>query len=181
MKTIDTIDELKEISNRGRVAFGICCLESAAGHFQLNKEKWQLVFDEVWKFCSSDMALWQERFGELIPFAVSEKVEFSIKDYQYFTKEEHDALQALYEKTDPLILDIINLIYTIGRTNINVTVRNEALKMATIPYLQSLMEMMTKNNVPLPDIKLFKKFPITDNRGWGWTFVREDVFKKEVK
>lgn len=148
-KTLDTIDELKEISNRGRVAFAICCLESAADSFQLNKEKWKPIFDEAWKFCSSDMAVWKERFGEV---------------------------QKLYDEKNPVILEIIQLIHDIGSTNINVTIRNEALKMATIPYLQTLIGLMNKNNVRLPEIKLFKKFPITDNRGWGWTFIREDVF-----
>ena len=151
-KIVDTIDELKEISNRGRVAFAICCLESAADSLQLNKEKWQPVFAELWKFCSSDMAVWKERFAEV---------------------------QKLYEGSDAIVLDIIQLIYNIGATNINVTVRNEALKMATIPYFQSLIDIMNKNQFRLPEIKLFKKFPITDNRGWGWTFTREEVFIKE--
>jgi hypothetical protein len=152
MKTIDITNELKEISNRGRVAFAICCLESAINVSRPDQKKWQPVFDELWKFCSSDMAVWKERFSEV---------------------------QKLYDETDPVILDIIRLIYDIGTTNINVTIRNEALKLATIPYLQSLSELMTINKFPLPDIRLFKKFPITDNRGWGWTFIREDVFKKE--
>jgi hypothetical protein len=181
-KTLDTIDELKEISNRGRVAFAICCLESAADSLHLNKEHWKLVFDELWKFCSSDMAVWKERFGELLPDAVSEKVDFTVKNYQYFTKEEHDALQQLYGVADAAFLQIIHFIYIIGITNINVTIRNEALKLATIPELQkliSLVNSMNLNQFRLPDIKLFKKFPITDNRGWGWTFTRDEVFKKE--
>jgi hypothetical protein len=63
MKTIDTIDELKEISNRGRVAFAICCLESAITVSKPDQTKWQPVFEELWKFCSSDMTAWKERFS----------------------------------------------------------------------------------------------------------------------
>lgn len=176
---MDPIDELKEISNRGRVAFAICCLESALDHFQSDKKSWKPVFDELWKFCSSDMAIWQQRCGEAIPFSVCEKIDWKIKDSRYLTKEEHDALQELYDGANVIALDIINLIHDIGTTNINVTIRNEALKMAAIPFIQSLIDLMNTNKIPLPDIKLFKKFPITDNRGWGWTFNREDLFKSE--
>ena len=175
---MNVINSLKEISNRGRVAFAIFCLESAMDHFQLDKTKWKFVLDESWKFCYSDMPVWQERFLEVIPFAVSEKIDWKIKDYMHLTKEEHDALQNLYDETDPDILAMIDLIHRIGSANMLTTVNSEALKMVSIPYLQSLIELMNKNNIPLPDIKLFEKFPVTDNCGWGSEFTREDVLKK---
>jgi len=37
---------------------------------------------------------------------------------------------------------------------------------------------MNENNIPLPDIKMFKQFPVTENNGWGRAFNRDEVFKK---
>jgi hypothetical protein len=177
--TMDILNNLKEISTRGRVAFAICCWESAMELLQTDKKKWQFVFDELWKFCSSNMAVWQERFGEVTPFSVCEKIDFNIKDYQYLTKEEHDALQELYDGADQVLLEIIMHIYEIGIRNMYVTINSEALKMASIPYLQSLIALMNENKFVLPDVNLFKKFSITDNNGWGFEFTRDDIFKKE--
>jgi hypothetical protein len=86
---MDIIDDLKEISSRGKVAFGIFCLESAIGFFQLDREKWKLVFDELWKFCSSDMGIWEERVVEIFPSCVCDKVDFKVKDYEFLTKQEY--------------------------------------------------------------------------------------------
>ena len=175
---MDIIDDLKEISTRGKVAFGIFCLESATDFFQVDREKWEFVFDELWKFCSSDMWIWEERIVEVFPSCVCDKVDFKIKDYQYLTKLEHDELLALYEATSPVVLSIVELTGDVGRTGIYTAIKDEKGKRASIPYLQKLIDIMHENNIALPDITLFRQFSVSENNGWGREFTREDVFKK---
>jgi hypothetical protein len=157
------INDLKELSNRGKVAFAICCFESAIDIFDQDKKKWSFVDVELWKFCNSNMAYWQERFGEITPFVVCEKIDFDKKEYEYLTREEHDMLSELYERTSKVILTILDLVYEVARTNIYVIINSDRAKSDALPYLQSLIDIMDENNIPLPDIEMFKQFPVTEN------------------
>jgi hypothetical protein len=170
------LDKLKEISNRGKVAFAICCLENTLAHFELNKEDWLFVIQESWKFCNSDMAIWQERFGELTPFVVSEDVDFEVKNYQYLSRLQHDNLHVLYKNAPPVITTLLGLIYEIGITNVLVKVNSSSLKEAQLPFLNDAIHLMEKNHITLPEINLFEKFPISENNGWGRTFTKAEVF-----
>ncbi len=175
---IHFLDKLKEVSNRGKVAFAICCFENAIKHYGLNKADWLFVIQELWSFCNSNMAIWQERFGELTPFVVSENVDFKIKDYKYLSKEQHDNLQTLYKNTPSVILVLLGMIYEVGITNVFVKVNSTALKEAQLPFLNDIIYLMKSNNIPLPEIELFKKYPVTENDGWGREFTREEIFNE---
>jgi hypothetical protein len=174
------LNKLKEFSNRGKVAFAICCFENAIKYYGLNKVNWLFVIQELWSFCNSSMAIWQEKFGELTPFVVNENVDFKIKDYHYLSKEQHDNLQSLYKDAPAVILVLLGLIYDIGITNVLVKVNSNSLKEAQLPFLNDIIKLMEENNIPLPEIELFEKFPITENEGWGREFTREDIFNEEV-
>ena len=81
-----------------------------------------------------------------------------IKDYNYFSKKVNDRLQNYYKQCDDHILDIVDLIYELGKTNIFVVIDNNDLKEETLPLLQEIIDLMMKNNIPLPNIKLFENF-----------------------
>jgi hypothetical protein len=177
-KAMSIINDLEEMSNRGKVAFAICCFESAIDFFVQDKKKWSFVDDELWKFCNSNMAYWHEQFGEITPFVVCEKIDFDLKEYKYLTREQHDMLLELYNGTNKVIISILELVYEVAITNIYVIIHNEKTKTDALPYLQSLIDIMNENNIPLPDIEMFKQFPVTENNGWGRDFTRDEVFKK---
>ena len=44
--------DLKKISIRGRVAFGICCLENAMEKYKINGQGWNLLLEKLWSFTS---------------------------------------------------------------------------------------------------------------------------------
>ena len=173
------LDQLKETSTRGKIAYGAACFESAIDFLKIDREKWDFMIEELWSFCYLHMvALWVERMIELLPECVLDEGAFKLKGYQYFTEEEHDALNILYKGANPVILDMIVIIYDIGLTNLNTAINTERLKMLPMPDVEALIDLMTSNNIPLPDSRLFEQFPITENHGWGREFTRTHVFGK---
>ena len=171
--------EFKEISTRGRVAFAICCLENAMKRQNLfqNDEAEKTILQQLWHFTADNMALWELQIGDLIPFVVMDDISYEyIEDFEFFSPVICRKFQNYYKKGNKYTLDIIDLIYNLGRTNLFVVINNEKLKEASLPYLQNIIDIMIENEIPFPDINLFKKFPITENKGWGREFTRETVF-----
>ena len=44
--------DFKKISIRGRVAFGICCLENAMDEYKVSGEGWNILLERLWSFTS---------------------------------------------------------------------------------------------------------------------------------
>jgi hypothetical protein len=170
----------KEISTRGRVAFAICCLENVIKKQNLvqNDESEKTILQQLWHFTTDNMALWEMQIGELIPFVIMNDISYEyIDDFEFFSPIICGKFQAYYKKCHKYTLDIINLIYDLGRTNLYITINKDELKEASLPYLQKIIDLMIENDVLLPDINLFIKFSITENNGWGKVFTRNDIFE----
>jgi hypothetical protein len=176
------IKMFKEISTRGRVAFAICCLENVIKKQNLvqNDESEKTILQQLWHFTTDNIALWELQVRELIPYVIMEDVSYEIKDFDFFSLKFHNKLQTYYKKCYPYLLEIINLIYELGRTNLYVAINSEKLKEVSLPHLQDIIDLMEKNDIQLPDIGLFKKISITENYGWGRTFTREDIFRNDI-
>lgn len=169
------LNQLKETSTRGKIAYCAACFESAIEYLGLDKEQWDFMIEELWSFCYLYMvALWVERMIELLPDCVMKG--YNIRDCEYITEKEHNKARALYENADPIILRIIELTLEIGSTNLNTTINTEKLKMLHMPDIEELISLMKTNGIPLPDSRLFEQFPITENHGWGREFTRVHVF-----
>ncbi|MFH7015146.1 hypothetical protein [Flavobacterium sp. FlaQc-47] len=174
--------EFIDISTRGRVAFSINCLENSINcqNLRISNDCEKLLLQQLWHFTSDNIALWELQIKELIPFVVSEEVDYLIKDYNYFSKKVHDILQNYYKQCNKYVLDIIDLIYELGKTNVFVNIDSNDLKEATLPLLQEIIDLMMKNNMSLPNIKLFEKFSISENNGLGREFAREEIFNDNL-
>lgn len=175
-----TANEFKEISTRGRVAFAICCLENAMKKQNLfqNDESEKTILQQLWHFTTDNMALWELQIGDLIPFVVMNDISYEyVEDFEFFSPTICRKFQRYYEKCQKYTLDIIDLIYDLGRTNLFVTINNDELKEASFPYLQKIINLMIENHISMPNIDLFKKFPITENNGWGRGFTKEMIFE----
>lgn len=172
-------NEFKEISTRGRVAFAICCLENVMKKQNLlqNDPSEKTILQQLWHFTTDNMALWELQIGELIPFVIMEDVSYDVKDFGFFSLRMHDMFKAYYKRCYKYTLDIIDLIYDLGRTNLFIAINNDELKEASLPYLQEIIDLMIENHISMPNIDLFKKYPITENNGWGKGFTKEMIFE----
>lgn len=173
-------DEMREISARGRVAYAICCLENILNfkNAPQRDEVEKTLLQQLWHFTTDNMALWQHQVGEMIPFVVNDENQYNNNDFEFLSYSFFNRLREYYKGCDKVILVVINLIYELGTTNLYVPIDNDKLRESTLENVQKIIDLMEQNQIPLPEINLFKAFPITENKGWGRKFVREEIFKE---
>lgn len=163
------------ISIRGRVAFAILCLEKAIAHFGFEKYDWTFILNQLWSITNTKLGSWHYPLAECTGRSIINDTEF-LDDLEFLTEEKFWELNKLYKKSNMIILRMIDLIFEISTRDLYSSISHGSPD--TLNYLQEIIDLMEQNNISLPEIKLFEKFPITENDGWGREFKRAYVFKK---
>jgi hypothetical protein len=168
------MEVFKNLSIRARVAYGICCLEEAIKYYCLLESDWDFMMNLLWTYTNKNIGKWHEIMAECSPDSVLEELSYQDKGIINISIKEYEELRFLYSKSNKVCDSIINLIFEIGTRDLYSSIVNGSPD--TIEYLQEIIILMQQNNIPLPDIEIFKKFPITENHGWGREFTRNAVF-----
>jgi hypothetical protein len=169
------MDKFKEVSIRGRAAYAILCLEKVITHFGLDKYDWSFILHQLWSITKSKLGSWHYPLAECTGRSIINDEEY-LDDLEFLTKERFWELNTLYKKSNSIILRIIDLIFEISTRDLYSSIVNASPD--TLIYLREIIDLMEQNNISLPDVNLFKKFPFTENEGWGREFTREDIFNK---
>jgi hypothetical protein len=147
-------NDFNDISIRGRLAFGMTCLEKLVSNLNSDHPLLQtIVFPKIWEFTSTDdLGAWEQKINDVDPVCVLD------------AKADSD-LKKLYNKLSKDIVSTITDVIEIGTANIyGSTGVNSPM---TLEPLNSVINTMTKLKVPLPDIKTFKKSNFSEFHGWG--------------
>lgn len=164
------------ISIRGRMAFAIICLENAIKHFKLDETQWIFIYKMLWRYTNTNVGKWHEQMAECTPNGVLNSTD-DLSDLEFLNETEFWEINKLYQKTNKIILRIIDVIFYIGIKDLYTSITNGSQE--TLKYIQEIIDLLNNNNIALPNIKLFNQFPISENNGWGREFERADIFKKE--
>ncbi|HEY9009344.1 MAG TPA: hypothetical protein VIM75_24575 [Ohtaekwangia sp.] len=165
--------EFTNISIRGRVAFAILCLEKAIIHFGFDIYDWSFVLNLLWSITNTKLGSWHYPLAECTGRSIIND-EGHLDDLEFLTKEKFWELNKLYKNANHAILRMIDLIFEISTRDLYASIVNASPD--TLKYLQEIIDMMNQNEIPLPDAKLFQKFPITENEGWGREFSRDEIY-----
>lgn len=168
-------EEFKDLSIRARVAYGICCLESAINYYNINHFDWTFILDVLWSYTNGNIGKWHEIMAECSPDSILEDLSYEVKGITIISIEEYEKLRTLFMQSNKVCQDIINIIFNIGTRDLYSSIVNGSPD--TLKYLQQIIEIMKHNNIPLPDVEYFRKYSIHDNEGWGKEFSREDIYK----
>jgi len=95
--------------------------------------------------------------------------------FDILTASQYNDLKDLYNSVNEAICFILNKVFDIGTRDLYSSIVNNSAD--TMKSTQEVKMMMETNKIPPPDIELLKKFPISENYGWGREFTREDIFK----
>ena len=167
-------DELMYISLRGRVAFGIGCFENMLLSLHYNVEEWKIVLEYLWQFTSIRyLDDWNGMVSEIIPSNLLEFREYAKHDFEYLDESTFRYLHNLYQNIDEKVDYIMSSIYNIGTSHAYSII--EGFGQQSLEQLELLINYMDKNNIPLPHINDFKKFAITENKGWGNKFNGKEI------
>lgn len=148
------IPDFKHISIRGRLAFGMICLEKLvqtrnADHPLLHT----VVFPKIWEFTSSpDLSEWEQMINLVDPSTV------------LYDDVDPD-LKSLYQKLPEDIVDTISNVIEIGAGNIYGGTGEYSPY--TLKPLHAVIHTLMKLQLPLPDMAPFEKSGFHEDGGWG--------------
>ena len=158
------------MSIRGRVAYGICCLQNTLIWADASTEEWHLILDHLWEFTESEnIEEWFYSTAEYLPEYVLDNVPFHKRENEYVSQSFNDYLATIYRKTNPIIYKIMDAIFMAGTIEMYGSIVDGGQQ--SLSHIIRLIDIMKSNNIPLPDYSIFKKF----TGSWGRTFSREEV------
>ncbi len=170
---MNIIDEFKEISIRGRVAYVTCCLQNVLDIDKYDNEVINLILDKAWRFVEDDIIDSYHCFLEVIPECILDPK----ADFLEFETIEIDVYQKLNylvkQWPNDINLIIDELSYLMSSDLYSTTGDHSA---DTLFHLKKIVSIMKKNNWLLPDISLFYHSRFEDGGGWGEPTSRNKFF-----
>ena len=161
-------DNFRDISIRGRLAFGMTCLEEVLRKYNINDELLDtIVLPKIWEFTSSShLDEWEMKINEIDPTCVLDieltEQNFDLTTISYNTYRD---LLNLYKTLPTEIVELIAEIIRIGVANIYGG--TESYSPATLEPLANVLIICKRLNVDLPKIDQFKKSTFSQFHGWG--------------
>ena len=166
------IENFKNVSIRGRVAYAICCLENVIEQVESQpKEDWDVLLNKLW-------SLTDLQFVDGWLYSVSSSMPSSILEDPFdpeeeTTKEEYEKLKALYQSSNQSALDLIEQIFSLGTVELYGKIENNSPR--TLEILDEIIELTKSTGAELPTHSLVSKFSIHDSEGWGVRFSKSDL------
>jgi hypothetical protein len=155
-------DSFNEISIRGRLAYGVSCLENALLHFNIQNDLLEKeVLPRIWSFASSsDLTAWDDSVKEIDPVCILDN------------NSPGSRLQKLYRSLPTIIIEMISDVIEIGAGNLyGGTTGYSPFSMK--PLLR-VIKTCKMNHISLPQLEPFKRSSFEEMHGWG--FEREKSF-----
>lgn len=152
----------KTISIRGRLAYGVTCLERLCKTWNVLNKRMDLLIETLWAFTSSEnLADWENTILNLLPD--DDRVETYACEFGY------SHLEITKQK---VLTNIIWDVMEIGQGNLYGAFES---KYSLLPLIKAI-STLEKNKIDLPKIKLFKKSNVLECNGWG-NPIEKDNFK----
>ena len=173
------LDEFKDISIRGRLAYGMICLENALRQFGIKDELLDnIILPRIWEFTSSShLDDWEIQINEIDPTCVLD-VELTADTFDLTTLSfnNYTKLLRLY-KTLPN--DIVELIADTIRIGVaNIYAGTESYSPLTLVPLTDVFKTCKKIGLNLPSVETFKNSAFSESQGWGDERPREYFIKE---
>lgn len=180
------IEKIKEISIRGRFAYGLFSLEQVTELMNLKNPELQVLFDEMWKVTDSvKIGWWQELLIENNPFLVLKDYDLfkngkvSLQEIGFLTiknKQDFEDKVNFLKQLEWPISAILNKLSEIANQNLYAGCGkySESTWHATVELINILESIP---NFTLPKIELVEFSKFNENNGWGNKFKREQIIE----
>jgi hypothetical protein len=163
---------IKSLSIRARVAYGILCLENTLEKCALLKSDWQVILDKFWLFTQLEYVdEWLYIISPIMPDSIlgdphDEESSMTLTEYQH--------LKRVYDDAPLFIFEIMECIFNCGRRHFYGAVTPQSPE--TFEYIKLLQKIMRQEKVAFPNADGLKKYPFDKHQGWGDTFGKKDLF-----
>ncbi|WBX75074.1 hypothetical protein PG911_10435 [Tenacibaculum ovolyticum] len=159
---MELINNFNSISISGRYIYGYLCLLNSIKNKQ--EEKLPNELDVLLKEFveSNELDGWHEKIEEVLPSVIMQK-DYEIGYYEVIDSSFYDVLKEYYEKLSDETLKIIDDLFTIGFSNLY----GEFDSSESMEYLKNIIDLMSENNLKLPDFNIVENCSVTQRNGWG--------------
>ncbi|WP_216689080.1 hypothetical protein [Hymenobacter siberiensis] len=168
MQHLTIADRLKETSIRGRVAFGITCLEIYFEHLNLQDDTLvKGLLEKMWEFVSSNsLDKWEYEIKGFLPIIVlnssaSEKFE----NVSFLKHSQSKAYEKMYLSLPETLVTMIDTVADIGFDNLYAG--TTGYSKGTFDETMSVIDLMNESQLPLPDLARFERSEFSEFHGWG--------------
>lgn len=193
-----TSDEFVKVSIRGRVAYGICCLENAMLRYGISGEGWNILLRRMWEFTTLSSVRNEtyrfdlEKWTNLLDYLPDDE-SFFRGNYEKFVqwitdsdgkphyaeelpaKETFEKLCDSYQAHDhETIKKMCRSIFNIGADELCAGIDEKS--QLTLDELQDLLDSMYAEKIPMPAVEPFRQYAFHkpgwdyDVHGWGEQF-----------
>ncbi len=164
------------ITIRGRMAYLMCSLKKLIIFYGYTVEDLMLLLETMWEITTSDSVDdCMYKICEYIPYCVIYDSVDNLDDAEYITVEEFLYCKKLYNDIPNEIIEMCDIIYHLGETELYTAIRDNSPK--TLKILNEGLEILRRNNIEFLDTEPFKIFKICDNDVWG-NAVNSDLIYK---
>ena len=174
MTTLDNPEEIfKLISIRGRLAYGIFCLEQAFKESNKENELSSKIIKILWEFTTSEnLSEWEEEITDYEPIYVNDD---SFIGYETLTNDQVLELKGFYKNLPYNIIQLIENSIDIGMSNLY-SGTGEFSPSSLEPTMKVFKTaQLSLSKKPNPEAFLISKY--TEFHGWGNNINRQDFLK----
>ena len=153
------------ISIRGRIAYGILCMENYLAMKYPNTD-FSHMLEKAWSIVSSENI--DERayeFMEIIPEYLFEFDNYTDAGYEYLSEQEYDIFIEIIPRSDETLNLIMHRIYDIAMNNAYAGFTAPAKE--TVALLFDIIDALKNAGIQLPDIKSVSNCDYSTYNGWG--------------
>lgn len=166
----ETIEEvIKRISIRGRLAFGIKCIEQYVFENKISNRWIDKLIDTLWEFTSStQLDFWESKIRDLEPINILDNHPDNVPSNYSLTESDFYELRAFYQSLSKDFTDLIDYTIEIGTGNLygGTGKYSEFTLKPTIKVYELSNRLLNK----VPDINKFLMFGYMEGNGWGRLF-----------
>ncbi|SRX75280.1 hypothetical protein [Aequorivita antarctica] len=169
MEVNDLETELKKISIRGRVAYGLKCIYNyiEEDNVTLFKPEIENILAQIKEFLVLDkFNVWEKKIREYTPSSILDThPDNDFRDYEYVNVEELRRIENAYRNLPNSLISIIENTIAIETNNLYGGVIGYSS--VTLDPLMEIISIMLEKNIKLPNINLFKQYSFLQDNGWG--------------
>lgn len=167
------MEEFKNISIRGRMAYLLSSFESLLLHYNYDKEAWSGVLEKLWTFTEVQyIDDWMYEIAEYMPNSI---LNDTMEDAEYITEKEFVHLYKLYSNSNQDVILFLKIIYECGTCEIYSKLCDYSPN--TLKKIEQAIGIMKKNNVAIVSIEEFKRYSFSECGGWGENFENKKLSK----
>ncbi|MBI5532506.1 MAG: hypothetical protein HY898_07315 [Deltaproteobacteria bacterium] len=151
------------------MAFAIMCLEEAVLRLAQDVSWWEWLLKRLWSYTSTaDLDEWQENAAELIPSVVVASEDYADGGFERLTADEFTNLRELYASNDPLLGQMVDLVFEIGTLEMFGGLENGAP--VSLEKLSTLVRLMAEHSLCEPEVSVVASKSFAQCHGWGSPF-----------